>query len=181
MDRRKVDYDEMLVFENTHEPIIDQELWDRTQKYRNWERVKRIKPFGYYTNSHILCGFLFCADCGHRMSINHHTRKDGSDYFSFRCGNYSQKGEACTGHYIGADNIEQLLLAAIRRVANRVIEDEEAFADNIRTEYEKRMKAKPEADRSSQPDENGSDRKPDCYFSSMYIFVRMSSPSYGST
>ena len=148
MDRRKVDYHDMLVFENTHEPIIDQELWDKTQKFRDWERLKRIKPSGYYTNSHILCGFLFCADCGHRMSINHHTRKDGSDFFSFRCGNYSQRRQACTGHYLGADNIEQLLLAAIRRVANRVIEDEEAFADSIRTEYEKRMKAKPETDRS---------------------------------
>ena len=32
MDRRSVDPEDWLVFENTHEPIIDQELWDKAQK-----------------------------------------------------------------------------------------------------------------------------------------------------
>lgn len=148
MGRKRISYDDWLVFENTHEPIIDQELWDKVQKSTDKERVKRKKPFGFYTDAHKLCGFLFCADCGHRMAINHHYRKDGSDYFSFRCGNYSNKGRNCTSHYLAAHTIEELLLNAIRRVSRKVIEDEEAFAEDLKAEYEKRLKEKPRIDLS---------------------------------
>ena len=105
-------------------------------------------PYGYYTNSHRLCGYLFCADCGHRMSINHHKRKDGSDVFSFRCGNYSNNGKNCTAHYIAANTIEKLLLQAIQRLSRRVIKDENAFAASLKEAYEQELKKRPVANRS---------------------------------
>ena len=148
MGRKKIDREDWLVFENTHEPIIDQELWDKAQKLTDKERVKRKKPRGYYTDAHRLCGFLFCADCGHRMAINHHYRKDGSDYFSFRCGNYANQGRNCTSHYLAASVIEQLLLQAIQRLSRRVIKDEEAFAESLRDAYEQELKKRPAVNRS---------------------------------
>ena len=95
-----------------------------------------------------LCGYLFCADCGHRMSINHHKRKDGSDVFSFRCGNYSNNGKNCTAHYIAANTIEKLLLQAIQRLSRRVIKDENAFAASLKEAYEQELKKRPVANRS---------------------------------
>ena len=148
MDRRSVDPADRLIFENTHEPIIDQELWDRAQKSLDKGRKRQSMPYGYYTNSHRLCGYLFCADCGHRMTINHHKRKDGSDVFSFRCGNYSNNGNNCTGHYIPANAIEELLLQAIRRLSRRVMKDEEAFAKSLREAYEQELKKRPVANKS---------------------------------
>ena len=59
MDRRSVDPEDWLVFENTHEPIIDQELWDKAQKSLDKGRKRQSMPYGYYTNSHRLCGYLF--------------------------------------------------------------------------------------------------------------------------
>ncbi len=149
MDRKAVDPEDQLVFENTHEAIIDQELWDRAQKFLEKGRGKRSPaPYGYYTNSHRLCGFLFCADCGHRMSINHHKRKGGGDYFSFRCGNYSNNGKNCTSHNLSANIVEQLILQAIQRLSKRVIADEEAFAESLKAAYEEEMKKRPAANRS---------------------------------
>ena len=148
MDRRSVDPEDWLVFENTHEPIIDQELWDKAQKSLDKGRKRQSMPYGYYTNSHRLCGYLFCADCGHRMSINHHKRKDGSDVFSFRCGNYSNNGKNCTAHYIAANTIEKLLLQAIQRLSRRVIKDENAFAASLKEAYEQELKKRPVANRS---------------------------------
>jgi len=148
MARKKVDPEDMLVFENTHEPIVDQELWDKAQKTLERGRIKQSMPYGYYTNSHMLCGYLFCADCGHRMPINHHKRKDGSDYFSFRCGNYSNNGNNCTAHYIAANTIEKLLLQAIRRLSKRVIKDEALFAESLKADYEQELKKRPAVNRS---------------------------------
>ena len=136
-DRKRIDPDDWLVFENTHEPIIDQELWDQVQKFRNKDRTKRHKPKGYYTNAHRLCGFLFCPDCGRRMAINHHKNKTGSGHFSFRCGNFANKGRNCTAHYINANTLENLLLKAVQRVSRRVLQDEETFLKELKEDYKK--------------------------------------------
>ena len=62
--RRKASEDELIIFRNTHEPIITQEVWDAAQKLR--KRSPRKLQNGTY--SHRLSGLIFCADCGHRMS-----------------------------------------------------------------------------------------------------------------
>lgn len=149
MDRKAVDPEDQLLFENTHEPIIDQDLWDRAQKFLEKGRRKRSStPYGFYTDSHRLCGVLFCADCGHRMAINHHKRKNGGDYFSFRCGNYANNGKNCTSHNLSANIVEQLILQAIQRLSRRVLEDEEAFAKSLKAAYEEELKKRPAANRS---------------------------------
>ena len=47
-------------FENTHEPIIDQETYDNAQRIRG--NVKRY-PDGWGETAP-LTGILYCADCG---------------------------------------------------------------------------------------------------------------------
>lgn len=64
--RRKATPDELLIFPNTHEPIISQELWDKAQRLR--KRAPKRLPSGTYT--HRLSGLLFCADCGSRMAFS---------------------------------------------------------------------------------------------------------------
>ena len=55
--------DEWTIFENTHEPIIDQETFDLVQKIRS--KVKRY-PDGWGEVAP-LTGLLYCADCGGKM------------------------------------------------------------------------------------------------------------------
>ena len=54
--------EDWLIFENTHEAIIDQETWELVQKLRQTKRrtdtVNEANP---------LTGLMFCADCGERM------------------------------------------------------------------------------------------------------------------
>lgn len=64
--RRKVESDELMVFPDTHEAIIDQATWDRAQKMR--KRMPGKVASGTY--SHRLSGLVFCADCGARMSYS---------------------------------------------------------------------------------------------------------------
>ncbi|WP_341473176.1 DUF4368 domain-containing protein [Ruthenibacterium lactatiformans] len=139
--RRETSEDEQFVFYFTHEAIISQELWDSVQKQR--VRSPRMTPSGTY-QQHKLSGYLFCADCGARMALqSSKKRRDGDPddrYYSFRCGAYGQRGKVCSAHYVRADAVEDLVLSSIQRLSNFVIEDEQAFAEQLR------KKAQAEAD-----------------------------------
>lgn len=69
--RKTTDEDEQYVFYNTHEPIISQELWDSVQKRK--KRVNRAAARGTHTNR--LSGYLYCADCGRRLTLQTHYSK----------------------------------------------------------------------------------------------------------
>ena len=110
---------------NTHEPIISQELWDSVQKRR--KRVERATPWG--SHSHRLSGYLFCADCGIRMTLQiHYSRKDDSFQYSYLCGGYASRVNACSAHGISVDSVEALLLSSVQRLSRFVLQDEKAFA-----------------------------------------------------
>lgn len=69
--------EEWLIFENTHEAIIDPETWAMAQQTR--KTVHRTDTTG---EANPLTGLVFCADCGAKM-YNHrgkHTRADGRQY-----------------------------------------------------------------------------------------------------
>jgi hypothetical protein len=57
--------DEWLIFENTHEAIVEQSVWDMAQNARTVKR--RTDTTG---EANPLTGFLYCHDCGRRM-YNH--------------------------------------------------------------------------------------------------------------
>ena len=123
--RKTTDEDEQYVFYNTHEPIISQELWDSVQKRK--KRVNRAAARGTHTNR--LSGYLYCADCGRRMTLQtHYSKKDGSVQYSYRCGGYASRVNSCTSHTISADNVEALILSAVKRFSKFVLNDEKAFA-----------------------------------------------------
>ena len=104
---------EQYVFYNTHEPIISQELWDSVQKRK--KRANRTATKG--THSNRLSGYLYCADCGRRMTLQtHYSKKDRSVQYSYRCGGYASRVNACTAHSISADNVEALILSAVKRL-----------------------------------------------------------------
>lgn len=131
--RRKATPEEILFFPNTHEPIIDQETWDKANKL-----VKRHpKKVANGTYTHRLAGLLFCAECGARLSYsapglaareNGHIKPSDS---SFQCSQYRNKLHNCTNHFVVADNVEAAILTAIQEVSRHVIEDEDAFVSEL--------------------------------------------------
>ena len=137
--RKNTDEDEQYVFYNTHEPIISQELWDSVQKRK--KRANRTAARG--THSNRLSGYLFCADCGRRMTLQtHYSKKDRSLQYSYRCGGYASRVNSCTAHSISADNVEALILSAVKRLSRFVLNDEEAFAKELQEQIEMERLAK---------------------------------------
>ena len=143
--RKETDEDEQYVFQNTHEPIISQELWDSVQKRRY--RVNRASAWGTHTNR--LSGYLYCADCGRRLTLQtHYSKKDGSTQYSYRCGGYASRVNGCTAHSISADNVEALILASVKRFSRFVLKDEETFALELQSLWREKREEKPKQNQS---------------------------------
>ena len=136
--------EEWMVFENTHEAIIDKETWELVQKLR---QTKRRTDTVYEANP--LTGLLFCADCGERMH-NHRGKyvlKDGADKIQdiYECGTYKRSQirveRACCTHYVTTAAVRELLLLTLRTICPWAIRNKEAFAARVREESELRHKS----------------------------------------
>ena len=125
--------DEWVIAENTHEPIISQELWDKCQEVDRCASHGKIMKKGIVLP---LNSMMFCPDCGAKMKLNGHAKKkDGSVNYFYACGTYSRCGStACTTHYISRKQIEKIVLADILAKARYVIEKE----DEARQEFLRR-------------------------------------------
>ena len=129
--RRKAKPEELMIFRDTHEAIVDEETWQLAHRLKKTIR----KPSYPDRPANPLTGLLYCADCGHKLT--HHqpspTKKkvyDADDYYI--CGNYRQLTHDCTSHYIKTSTVEKLILTAIREVSTYVREDEKEFIRIVR-------------------------------------------------
>ncbi len=126
--------EEWLIFENTHEAIVDRETWELAQKLR--KTPKRIDTLG---EANPLTGLVYCADCGEKM-YNHRSRggTENNPYPSdfFDCSSYTlahqKRTKACCGHYIGTKYLRTLILETIRSVSTFAISNQEEFIAKVR-------------------------------------------------
>ena len=139
--RMKNEPDDWVIFENTHEAIIDPETWNLAQKVRRTQRRK--DRFGEINP---LTGLLFCADCGAKM-YNHRGRhfRNGNEYIndSYNCSTYTltieRETKCCYSHSISTRAVRELILETIRTVSTYAIENEEAFIEKVRAASEVRQ------------------------------------------
>ena len=108
------------IFPNTHEPIVDEETFNRVQELR---KNKRRPTRTGKTN--MLSGIVRCADCKAKMyyctTNNFEKRQD-----HFVCSTSRTKGkEVCGSHFIRAIILEQGVLHHIRTVMWLVANHEE--------------------------------------------------------
>ena len=129
--RRKAKPEELMIFHNTHEAIVDEETWQLAHRLKKTIR----KPSYPDRPANPLTGLLYCADCGCKMT--HHqpspTKKkvfDADD--NYGCSSYRQLTRDCTMHYIKTSTVEKLILTAIREVSAYVREDEKQFIRIVR-------------------------------------------------
>ena len=114
--------EKQLVFENTHEAIIDLDIWERVQELRkNKRRPTRTGKTNMFS------GVARCADCGEKLyyctSKNFEARQD-----HFVCSTSRLKGkDVCPTHFIRAVVLEQGVLAHMRLVIACVSTHEERF------------------------------------------------------
>lgn len=143
----KNDSDEIVVFTDAHEAIIDRKTWYMVQELRKTKR--RIKTEG---ESNPFVGKIFCADCGGKMHYRNEGKRAGRKWRGlpdgsvrttpacYNCGNYNnshdQSGKVCCSHNIQAKVIDQFVLETIQYACKSVRMDERAFVESIRSASE---------------------------------------------
>ena len=132
--------EEWVIFENTHEAIIDAETWQTVQRCRTVKR--RTDTIG---EANPLTGLLYCADCGKRM-FNHRARareqqklsgsvtqlSTRSDYICSTYSNASATDDPCSMHFITSQTANVLILETIRRTTAYARNNEAKFIQTLR-------------------------------------------------
>lgn len=109
--------------------------------------MKRAAARGIHSNR--LSGYLYCADCGRRLTLQtHYSKKDRSLQYSYRCGGYASKVNSCTSHTISVDNLEALILSTVKRFSRFVLNDEKAFAKELQTLWNEKQSDTPKQNQS---------------------------------
>lgn len=127
--------DEWVIFEDTHEAIIDRDTFDTVQKLREGVR-RRVSIDGEMS---IFSGLLYCADCGTKMYLNRHR---GSEKDAFNCASYrKEKERTCTSHYITLHAIEDIVLYDLQRVLGMAKGKETEFVSMLQEKNKKMTKS----------------------------------------
>ena len=130
--RRAATPDELMIFPDTHEAIIDPDTWNMARKLRVQKKPRAANG----TYSHRLSGFVYCADCGSRMGfVSPDAKRSGKHYDSdsaFQCGNYRNQNSECVSHFIKTSALEAAILQAIKAVSKYVIENEAEFVSQLK-------------------------------------------------
>jgi len=129
----KNERDKWVVTENTHQPILDERLWERVQKLREStkRKVTRMGEMG------VLNGLLYCFDCGRRLRIQRNT---GSEFNYYVCPTYSTslaKPRECSTHSTPRHVIEPLILSELQRFTKFAREHESEFIALVEKNYER--------------------------------------------
>lgn len=107
--------DKWIRVEGTHEPIIDETLWNRVQK-----KVKsHAKPFSATGMIHPFSGKVLCMHCGYTVRPN---KKHGHYYL--QCNTKQISETACPGAFMPMAELESIVLAELKRLNLSLLEQE---------------------------------------------------------
>ena len=107
------DSDEIVVFTDTHEAIIDKEAFQIVQQLLE----RRSGHCKTKAHSHLLSGLVFCGDCGRPMTF---CRRSSGRSFVLICSGYSRYGE-CQRHTTDEAQLERTVLERLNGFAKQVL------------------------------------------------------------
>ena len=111
----------VLIFPDTHEPIISRRLFDLVQKH--FEGRKRPDKSGEMDK---YAGYLYCAECGARLYLQRSRKKDPKSN-NFMCGGYQKRTTDCTSHYIRECVLDEIVLGQLREITAYARDHAEEF------------------------------------------------------
>lgn len=117
--------DKQSVFENTHEALVTQEIWDVVQKNRQQRRrPTKMGDMGMFS------GLVYCADCGNQLHLCRTTSWE-RDKDCYVCGTYKRKKGECSAHYIRASVLESIVRENLCKMIAYVRDYEDDFVAQV--------------------------------------------------
>ena len=134
--------EDWLIFENTHEAIIDEATWNTVQEIRKTKR-----RYNHYGEPNILTGLVYCPDCGKPMYEHRNCRpgKGGPCDDRYECSTYNRMIKRskwlCTSHSISRQSLTEIVLDAIRLVGRYAIENPQEFRRKVQEQFSVQQQA----------------------------------------
>ncbi len=124
--------EEWVRVENTHEPIIDKETFEKAKELS----VRDTKASQITKELSVWAGFLKCNDCKRAMNKKSSTNKSGRKYEYYICSTYRKKSDKlCTKHSIKSENLQKAVLTAINFYIDLLIDVEEIVEQTNESTY----------------------------------------------
>lgn len=101
--------------EQTHEPIIDHNLWERVQELQQ----RRTRPFVVGTIG-LFAQKVRCAHCGYTMRSS---KNRGRHYLT--CSNRHVAKDACIGAFISVDKLEEIVVSELNALTSSLLDQDE--------------------------------------------------------
>ncbi len=111
----------VLIFPNTHEAIVDRKTFDFVQKH--FEGRKRPDKQGEIDK---YAGILYCGECGSRLYL-HRAKTMNPKLNNFSCGGYQSRKTDCTSHYIRESVLDRIVLENLKEMTAYARENAEEF------------------------------------------------------
>ena len=118
--------------ENTHEPIIDTELWERVQRKLH----DNYKPFSADGKVGLFAKKVRCMECGYIMRSS-----KTKDRNYLKCTTSHAKKDACNGAFISVKLLEAAVIAELNKLISEFLdmdylEQKISFQDNFESKKE---------------------------------------------
>ena len=129
----------MLIFKDTHEAIIDRKTFELVQKhFAGRKRPDKQGEMDKYA------GYLYCGECGSRLYL-HRSKSMKASQNNFMCGGYQTRSTECTSHYIREIELDRIVLTELQNMIAYAKDNSEQFykaaMQNGEQEAKKQMKA----------------------------------------
>ena len=160
--RHANDPENILVFKDIHEPIIDRTIFETIQLRRGKTR-KRTMANG---ERNMFSGLLVCSDCG--RNLHYHLNNRNIRYFSCPGYNQGKRKDCVSTHYVRVDFLEQVVLAEIRRLTRFACKHEDEFVKVVSQLSKHAMQSKIEAYQSEVATLRARDKELDRIFERLY-------------
>ena len=106
-----------IIVENTHEALIDREIWEKIQNTPSRTRItKHDRP------KRLLEGLIYCKECGNMLSVGYKRR---DNYWFINCNRYSRtpRQKLCYTHFWGYETFEKGILDKVKDTCKKYIKN----------------------------------------------------------
>ena len=118
----KQDRENWVVVEGTHDPLVDNETFQKVRMLVNSRRHTRSRTYDF-----LLKGLIFCHECGYPLAVLNRKNAAGEDVLYFVCRTYQRftKAGVCTCHSIKEKTVTDAIIAKVREVCEACLNPRE--------------------------------------------------------
>lgn len=125
--KRRKGKSEPTIVQQTHDAIIDMELWNKVQEVNKLNKEQYSNRSNNLKGEFILTGLLRCPQCGAGTVMSKSKKRDGSGYhLYYMCQTFHAKGKTeCSANLIRKEVVEEQVIQWIRTMLadEQIVED----------------------------------------------------------